>query len=68
MASEIERLVQEEGCRYRDVAVFYRTNAQSRVLEDVFMRAGMPYRVVGGRPVLPAAGGQGRPGLPAGAW
>jgi DNA helicase-2/ATP-dependent DNA helicase PcrA len=30
------------------VAVFYRTNAQSRVLEDIFMRAGIPYRVVGG--------------------
>ncbi|MGZ5354705.1 MAG: 3'-5' exonuclease, partial [Actinomycetota bacterium] len=33
---------------YSDLAIFYRTNAQSRVLEDVFMRAGTPYRVVGG--------------------
>ena len=49
----------------RDVAVFYRTNAQSRVLEDVFMRAGLAYKIVGGRPVLPAQGGQGRPRLPA---
>src|SRR6266508_3034460 len=48
VAEEIERLVQEEGYRYRDVAAFYRTNAQSRVLEDIFMRAGIPYRVVGG--------------------
>jgi DNA helicase II / ATP-dependent DNA helicase PcrA len=48
VAQEIERLVESEGYRYRDVAVFYRTNAQSRVLEDIFMRAGMPYRVVGG--------------------
>ncbi|HEX2068575.1 MAG TPA: DNA helicase PcrA [Actinomycetota bacterium] len=48
VASEIERLVQEEGFRYSDVAVFYRTNAQSRVLEDVFMRGGLPYRIVGG--------------------
>ena len=48
VAGEIERLVEEEGYRYGDVAVFYRTNAQSRVLEDVFMRAGLPYRVVGG--------------------
>jgi DNA helicase-2/ATP-dependent DNA helicase PcrA len=48
VATEIERLVQEEGERYGDVAVFYRTNAQSRVLEDVFMRAGIQYRVVGG--------------------
>jgi DNA helicase-2/ATP-dependent DNA helicase PcrA len=48
VAQEIERLHESEGYRYRDVAVFYRTNAQSRVLEDIFMRAGMPYRVVGG--------------------
>jgi hypothetical protein len=48
VAEEIERLVQAEGHRYRDVAVFYRTNAQSRVLEDLFMRIGIPYRVVGG--------------------
>src|SRR5207249_6075389 len=31
-----------------DLAVFYRTNAQSRVLEEVFVRSGIPYRVVGG--------------------
>jgi DNA helicase-2/ATP-dependent DNA helicase PcrA len=48
VASEIERLRDEEGFRYRDVAVFYRTNAQSRVVEDIFMRVGMPYRVYGG--------------------
>ena len=48
VTEEIERLVQDEPYRYRDVAVFYRTNAQSRVLEDIFMRAGLPYRVVGG--------------------
>jgi len=48
VASEIERLRDEQGHRYRDVAVFYRTNAQSRVIEDVFMRVGMPYRVFGG--------------------
>jgi len=48
VAAEVERLVGDEGHSYRDVAVFYRTNAQSRVLEDVFMRAGIPYRVVGG--------------------
>jgi DNA helicase II / ATP-dependent DNA helicase PcrA len=35
--------------RYGDVAVFYRTNAQSRVLEDAFTRAGIPYRVIGGQ-------------------
>jgi DNA helicase-2/ATP-dependent DNA helicase PcrA len=48
VAEEVHRLVDEEGHRFSDVAIFYRTNAQSRVLEDVFMRAGMPYKVVGG--------------------
>ncbi|MGA9159312.1 MAG: DNA helicase PcrA [Actinomycetota bacterium] len=48
VAEETHRLVEEEAHRYSDVTVFYRTNAQSRVLEDVFMRAGIPYRVVGG--------------------
>ena len=48
VAQEVERLVEEEGHRYSDVAVFYRTNAQSRVLEDVFMKAGILYKVVGG--------------------
>ena len=37
-----------EQMRYGDVAVFYRTNAQSRVFEEVFVRVGLPYRVVGG--------------------
>jgi ATP-dependent DNA helicase UvrD/PcrA len=37
-----------EGRDYRDVAVFYRTNAQSRVLEDALRRAGIPYLIVGG--------------------
>ncbi len=48
VAEETHRLVEQEGYRYLDLAIFYRTNAQSRVLEDVFMRAGTPYRVVGG--------------------
>jgi DNA helicase-2/ATP-dependent DNA helicase PcrA len=48
VASEIERLRDQEGHRYRDVAIFYRTNAQSRVVEDVLMRVGTPYRVFGG--------------------
>ena len=48
VAEETHRLVEDEAHRYADVAVFYRTNAQSRVLEDIFMRAGIPYRVVGG--------------------
>ncbi|MDP9330570.1 MAG: DNA helicase PcrA [Actinomycetota bacterium] len=48
LAQEIERLREQEGHRYKDVAVFYRTNAQSRVIEDVFMRVGLPYKVFGG--------------------
>ncbi|MEH3077740.1 MAG: DNA helicase PcrA [Quadrisphaera sp.] len=48
VASEIDRLVDDEGVRYGDVAVFYRTNAQSRALEEVFVRVGLPYKVVGG--------------------
>jgi ATP-dependent DNA helicase UvrD/PcrA len=48
LAEEIERLRETEGFRYRDVAIFYRTNAQSRVVEDVLMRVGTPYRVFGG--------------------
>jgi DNA helicase-2/ATP-dependent DNA helicase PcrA len=45
---EIGRLVDNEHYRFGDVAVFYRTNAQSRVIEEVMVRAGIPYRVVGG--------------------
>jgi ATP-dependent DNA helicase UvrD/PcrA len=37
-----------EGYRWGDIAVFYRTNAQSRVIEEALMRAGTPYKVVGG--------------------
>ena len=37
-----------QGVSYNQMAVFYRTNAQSRMLEDMFMRAGVPYRIVGG--------------------
>jgi len=42
------RALRGEGRDYRDVAVFYRTNAQSRVLEDALRRAGIPYLIVGG--------------------
>ena len=48
VANEIDRLSDDEGVRPGDVAVFYRTNAQSRALEEVFVRLGLPYRVVGG--------------------
>jgi len=48
LTREINRLVEECPYRYGDLAVFYRTNAQSRVIEEVFVRSGIPYRVVGG--------------------
>ena len=48
VAGEIDKLRDEQGIRYGDVAVFYRTNAQSRAFEEVFIRVGMPYKVVGG--------------------
>ena len=47
VAGEIEKL-RAGGTSYDDIAVFYRTNAQSRVLEDMFLRAGVPYKIVGG--------------------
>jgi DNA helicase II / ATP-dependent DNA helicase PcrA len=46
LGDEIERL-QKEGFNLADIAVFYRTNAMSRVIEDVFVRRGIPYSVVG---------------------
>ncbi|SCL40987.1 DNA helicase-2 / ATP-dependent DNA helicase PcrA [Micromonospora pallida] len=48
VAREIDRLVDAGDTRPGDVAVFYRTNAQSRVFEEVFIRVGLPYKVVGG--------------------
>lgn len=48
IAGEIDRLVDSGGYSYSDVAVFYRTNNSSRVIEDVFVRLGLPYKVVGG--------------------
>ena len=47
IGSEIEKL-HDGGESYDDMAVFYRTNAQSRILEDMFLRAGVPYKIVGG--------------------
>ncbi|MDP9220949.1 MAG: DNA helicase PcrA [Actinomycetota bacterium] len=48
VATEIDRLTDHEGVRPGEVAVFYRTNAQSRVLEEVFVRVGLPYKLIGG--------------------
>jgi DNA helicase-2/ATP-dependent DNA helicase PcrA len=48
VVDEIERLLAVEHRSYADFAVFYRTNAQSRVIEDQFLRSGSPYQLVGG--------------------
>ncbi|MCW2679410.1 MAG: ATP-dependent helicase PcrA [Frankiales bacterium] len=48
VAGEVDRLGDEHGVKAHQVAVFYRTNAQSRVFEEVFIRVGLPYKVVGG--------------------
>ena len=47
IGGEIEK-AHGKGVSYDDIAVFYRTNAQSRILEDMFLRAGVPYKIVGG--------------------
>ena len=48
ISGEIKKLSSDGISKYGDTAIFYRTNAQSRVFEEVFMRAGVPYKVVGG--------------------
>ncbi|MPZ72039.1 MAG: DNA helicase PcrA [Nitriliruptorales bacterium] len=48
IAEEVDRLADQHRMRYGDIAVFYRTNAQSRVLEEVLIRLGMPYQIIGG--------------------
>jgi DNA helicase-2/ATP-dependent DNA helicase PcrA len=48
VAHEIVRLRGDQGLRWGDVAVFYRTNAQSRALEEAMVRSEVPYKVVGG--------------------
>ncbi|WP_330174051.1 ATP-dependent DNA helicase [Streptomyces sp. NBC_01498] len=48
VADEIDRLTDASKAKAGDVAVFYRTNAQSRVFEEIFIRVGLPYKVVGG--------------------
>jgi DNA helicase-2/ATP-dependent DNA helicase PcrA len=48
VVSEIDRLVEQGGTKLSDCAVMYRTNAQSRALEEAFVRYGMPYKLVAG--------------------
>ena len=48
VVSEVDKLTTQEHFKRGDCAVMYRTNAQSRVIEEAFIRYGMPYRLVGG--------------------
>jgi DNA helicase-2/ATP-dependent DNA helicase PcrA len=48
VANEIEKLIGQEQISLKDCAVMYRVNAQSRALEETFLRYGVPYRLVGG--------------------
>jgi len=48
IASEIGRLRREEQATLNDIVILYRTNAQSRVLEESLLKAGLPYKVIGG--------------------
>ncbi len=48
VAQEVDRLTDEHGITPGQVAIFYRTNAASRVFEEIFIRTGLPYKVVGG--------------------
>jgi len=48
VAREIKRLIEKENFRYNDIAILYRTNAQSRILEERFMQTEIPYAIIGG--------------------
>ena len=65
---EIHRLVDQEHHRYGDIAVFYRTNVQSRVLEEALVRAGDPVPRVRRREVLRPARDQGRARVSSARW
>ncbi|GAG66123.1 unnamed protein product, partial [marine sediment metagenome] len=45
---EIKRLIKNRDFKYNDFSVFYRTHAQSRVIEDISLKQGIPYKIVGG--------------------
>ncbi|MGY0374470.1 DNA helicase PcrA [Clostridium sp. JNZ J1-5] len=48
VANEIKRLIESENRKFKDFAILYRTNAQSRIFEDILMRRDIPYRIIGG--------------------
>ena len=63
VVGEVERLL-DSGMQRSEIAVFYRTNAMSRVIEDMLVRREIAYQVIGGREVLRTRGDQGRDRLP----
>lgn len=48
VSSAIAKDIKDEGRKYKDFAILYRTNAQSRIFEDVFIKRNIPYRIIGG--------------------
>jgi DNA helicase-2/ATP-dependent DNA helicase PcrA len=48
VSSQIKKIMQEQNKSFKDFTVLYRTNAQSRIFEDVFMKGNIPYRIIGG--------------------
>ncbi|GKU26454.1 DNA helicase PcrA [Clostridium folliculivorans] len=48
IASEIKKFMEEKDLTYKDFAILYRTNAQSRIFEDCFIKRDIPYRIIGG--------------------
>lgn len=48
IVSQIERSIKSQGKKYSDFAILYRTNAQSRIIEEIFLKHSTPYRIIGG--------------------
>lgn len=48
VSSQIKKIMRNENKKYKDFAILYRTNAQSRTFEDIFMKSNIPYRIIGG--------------------
>ena len=48
VASEIKKMIESENRNYSDFSILYRTNAQSRLFEDIFIKRHLPYRIIGG--------------------
>ena len=64
ICGEISKKVRAHEAEYKDFAILYRTNAQSRLFEEKFLMANIPYKLVGGGKLLRQKGDQGSAGLP----